>query len=272
LELLATLIDSTALAGTLDLPAGMANSSSVACAHLGLQADRINGKLAELARAGNRLALGHVWSGGAVCAEALHDIAMQNPQSLGPLARNSLFFPSLRARSKTFQHDFPRLAAAIGLSDDCIVNMGPNALHQLDKPGTRFVAELLQRIARERQFVLQTEQTMLKFIHAAHDRPGGEFARYAGFTLADWLQEHFPASLGMLAYRDLPPFDADTVGVWWKQAVKPYLEEPSTLEKLKGTPFYEELRKATSSGKDYEILDELKRRCKDKLKPLAKPA
>jgi hypothetical protein len=54
--------------------------------------------------------------------------------------------------------------------------------------------------------------------------------------------------------------------------VKPYLERPETLERLKGTAVYEELRQATATGKDCEVRDELKRRCKPKLKSLARPA
>jgi hypothetical protein len=70
----------------------------------------------------------------------------------------------------------------------------------------------------------------------------------------------------------LPPLNKNTAPEWWEKAVKPYLEKRETLERIRGTPFYASLCKATETYKDYEVKDELKRRCKPKLTSLAKPA
>jgi len=236
------------------------------------RANWIDDKVAEFARAGDPAALIRIWCGGKQFAEVIHHVAMTNPQRLKLLAGDSLFCPSLRAKPKTFTHDFEAIVKAIGLSDDCIINMDSSAMHQLDKPPTRLVAEILQEIASWRRTIKWDEQSLRNMREASISHPGGEWEKYRNISVEDWLRSQYPRRPEIFIYRQLPAFNKNTVPEWWEKAVKPYLEKRETLERIRGTPFYTSLCKATETHKDYEVRDELKRRCKPKLMSLAKPA
>jgi len=272
-EMLLKLIESKALFHKMVSRDGTEDHShdeAISC--LCSRADWIAGKIAEFARAGDPAALIRVWCGAKQYAEVVHYVATTKPQRLRLLAGNSLFVPSLRAKSKTFTHDFKQVAEAIGLSQECNINMDSTAMHQLDKPATRLVAEILQDIAFWQRSIKWDEESLKGMRRLAIERPGSEWEKYRNVSRDDWLRDHYPHNPEFFVYRELPPFTKDTVSEWWEKAVKPYLEKASTLTKIRDTPFYESLRKATATGKDYEIRDELKRRCKPKLRTLAKPA
>ena len=230
-------------------------------------------EVCKLAREGRFDPANTAWHGAKDLVETLHDVALQGPaESLGFIARGSLFLPSLRAKAKTFTHDFAEVAEALELSQDCVVNMSEEALHQLDSAATRLVAELIEDIAYWQREVRRSQEHLEIFQRRAVERPGQGYEKFVGLSPADFWLKDYPRHQAELGYADLPPLDQATWQVWWKRAVKPRLEAPKTLEQLKGTTLYEELRRATDTGKDYELRDELKRRCKPKLKALAKPA
>ncbi len=230
-------------------------------------------EVCKLARQGRFSPANAAWHGAKDLVETIHDVALQGPaESLRLLARGSLFLPSLRANAKTFTHDFAEVAEALELSQACVVNMSGEALHQLDSAATRFVAELIEDIASWQREVRRSQAELEFFQRRAVEWPGQGYEEYRGLSPADYWLQQYPRYQAELGYPDLPPLNQQTWPVWWKQAVKPRLEAPETLTQLKGTPLYEELRRATDNGKDYELRDELKRRCKPKLKALAKPA
>ncbi len=217
------------------------------------RANWISEKVAVFARAGEPSALICAWCGGQLFAEVIHHVALSKPESLKLLASDALFLPSLRAKSKTFTHDFEAVSKAIGLSQASIVNMDSSAMHQLDKPATRLVAEILEEIASWQRRIKWDEGSLQQMQELAKEHPGSEWEKYRNVTLEDWIRDHYPHNPEVFVYRQLPPFNKNTVSDWWGKAVKPYLIKASTLTKIKGTPFYESLRKATANGKDYEI-------------------
>jgi len=78
-----------------------------------------------------------------------------------------------------------------------------------------------------------------------------------------------------LVYKDVPEFTEATSSIWWKKVVKPYLERPETLNSVaRNDPrFYGEITQAAmraGSSKDFQIKDELKKRCQAALINLAK--
>lgn len=238
--------------------------------------DRVSGLIREickLAKEGRFAPVNTTWHGAKEFVETIHDMALNGTvDNLRFIARDSLFLPSLRANAKTFPHDFAEVQEALGLSKDCIVNMDWEALHQLDRPATRFVAEILEDIAHWQRNVRYHDESLQDFQRRASERPGGILDQYRGLTLAEYWLRFFPTRREALTYKDLPPFDRTTWLEWWQKAVKPRLEVRETLESIRGTSFYDEVQKATTSGKDYEVRDELKRRCKPKVKALARPA
>jgi len=122
----------------------------------------------------------------------------------------------------------------------------------------------------EKREVERAEETLAMFQRLAKEEPKGEFAKYRGVALEDYWREQRPFQPEALSYRKLPPLSKSTVPTWWTIAVKPLLDRRETLERIKGTQLYDELCKATD-GKDYQIRDELKRRCRPRLASLAKP-
>jgi hypothetical protein len=228
-------------------------------------------EVCKLARQGRFAPVNTVWHGARAMVETIHEMALLGTvDNLRCMARDSFFLPSLRAKPKTFSHDFDKVAAAIGLSEECVINMDSEALHQMDRPVTRFVAEMIEEIASEKREVERAEETLAMFQRLAKEEPKGEFAKYRGVALEDYWRKQRPFQPEALSYRKLPPLSKSTVPTWWTIAVKPLLDRPETLERIKGTQLYDELCKATD-GKDYQIRDELKRRCRPRLASLAKP-
>lgn len=275
-ELLLKLIRSKKLFYRADFTDGIERPHEAHDEAEGCLCDRVSWLIREvckLAKEGRFAPVNTVWHGAEDLVETIHDMALKGTvDKLRFIARHSLYLPSLRARAKTFSHDFAKVQEALELSKDCIVNMDSEALHQLDRPATRLVAEILEDIASWQCHIRHEEQMLQTFQRCQAERPGDIFDEYRGLTLADYWLQSYPRYPEVLGYRDLPPLDRKTWPVWWEKAVKPRLEAPETLEEIKGTAFFEELRKATTSGKDYEVRDELKRRCKPKVKALARPA
>jgi len=228
-------------------------------------------EVCKLARQGRFAPVNTVWHGARAMVETIHDMALAGSvENLRSMAGDSFFLPSLRANPKTFTHDFEKVAQAVGLSQECVINMDSKALHQMDRPVTRFVAEVVEEIASEKREVEHAAETLAMFQRHAKAEPKGECAKYRGVSLEDYWREQSPYQQEALAYRQLPPLTKSTVPIWWKIAVKPLLHRSETLERIKGTPLYDELCKATD-GKDYQVRDELKRRCRPRLASLAKP-
>jgi hypothetical protein len=228
-------------------------------------------EVCKLAREGRFDPVNTVWQGARAMVETIHDMALHGTvDNLRFMARDSFFLPSLRAKPTTFTHDFDKIAAAIGLSQECVINMDSKALHQMDRPVTRFVAEMIEEITSEKREVERAAETLARFQSLANEEPKGEFAKYRGVALEDYWREQRPFQQEALSYRKLPPLSKCTVPDWWTMALKPLLDRPETLERIKGTQLYEDLCNATD-GKDYQVRDELKRRCKPKLAALAKP-
>lgn len=96
-------------------------------------------------------------------------------------------------------------------------------------------------------------------------------------TLEDYLINRCGFTPGEVALKDLPPLVPQTVKIWWKEAVLPYLEREK--RNLAATPLWEECQNALSRrpdradriwSKDYHVWDELKRRCKSALSTVSK--
>jgi hypothetical protein len=222
-------------------------------------------------RVGHHDAVHTAWSGGETLAEAIHDLALTKPGALKRYARGEIFLPSLRARSKVYTHDFEEVSKAIELSEDCVIDTGEAALHQLDSAATRFTAQVLQKIADWKQTVEFEERRLAGYQAQANAEPGGPFGQFRGMSFEDYWRRKYPLNPEAPGYRTLPPLTKKTAPEWYEKAVKPYLIRAETLEQIKGTPLYAELCMATTSGKDFEVRDELKRRCQPKVRALARP-
>ena len=165
----------------------------------------------KLAKEGRFASVNMAWHGAKDLVETIHDMALTGTvDNLTFIARHSLFLPSLRAKPKTFSHDFAEVQEALELSKDCVVNMDSEALHQLDRPATRLVAEILEDIASWLRDVRGHEQTLQQFQQLAVERPGEVFDEYRGLTLADYWLQSYPRYPEVLGYRDLPPLDRKT--------------------------------------------------------------
>lgn len=228
----------------------------------------IREKVSQYALAGDSAMIHAVWSLSRNFAETIHDIALDRPDRLEWLTMDSLFMPSLRAMPDNFRYDFPAIAKATRLSEECILDMRSKAAHRLDKPPTRFVANILQDVA----FTIRSlgfEKRSLEHMRKSAARGLVEFLKYADMPLEKWLLECCYYKPYQIHYDELPPLTKKTVSEWWEKAIKGEVER--RFEKIKGSKFYAILEAATASKKDYEVRDELKRRCKQALHSLARP-
>lgn len=224
--------------------------------------------VSNFARAGEYSMIHTSWFLALELCEAIHDIALDRPDRIESLARSSLFMPSLRARPKNFVYDFPSIANATHLSEDCLFAAHAKSAHHLDKHPTRFVAEILRGMAYSINSLNFHKRSFAIFQdHAAKGVKG--FEQYASMSFEKWLVDSYHAYPHEIHYDKLPPLTKSSVPIWWKEAVKSEVER--NFEKVKHTRFYKELQAATETGKDYEVLDELKRRCRQALRSLARP-
>ncbi len=228
----------------------------------------IKERVAKYALAGDPDMIYTAWSMSRTFAETIHDVALERPDRLEWLTKGALFMPSLRAKPKTFRYDFPTIAEKTHLSEECLFDTRSKACHQLDKPPTRLVADILQDMAYTISSLKHHKRSHALFRqHAAKGH--AQFQQYADTPLEKWLVESNYIQPYQLHYDELPQLTKSAVPVWWEKAIKG--EVVRRFDKVKGTRFYAVLRAATESGKDYEVRDELKRRCRQALRGLAHP-
>lgn len=239
---------------------------------LSVRVDCLANDLARRTRAGDSRCAAIAWYAALALVEGIHFLALKQPERLRGTARRALFLPSLRATARTFDHDFPVIADAIQLSADCTVDMGPDARHQLDQPVTRFVAGLIDTIEYWKEIAEGAVDTVNGLRAAVEKNPTGEFGPWRRLTLEEHWNGSYPRHPEKLAYRNLPPLTKATCDEWWNLAVKPMLEHPDMMIRIRGSRLHEEIVRGTETGKDYEVRDELKRRCRPKLKSLAREA
>jgi hypothetical protein len=156
---------------------------------------------------------------------------------------------------------------------------------ELHSAVTLFVARWLQETHHKRLF-LERVATDWQRLQGKPD-PEAPFYELRHLKLDDFLIE-LAAERRLsdltpfdIRYRNLPIlYNSETWPAWWENGLHPYIQSGAALVKIRGTRLHMELLKAigerTSDGtyaaKDYEVRDELKRRCKPKLASLAKPA
>jgi hypothetical protein len=102
------------------------------------------------ASTGDSIAASQMWETSFELIKGIHLLSEKKPDLLRPVAKKSLFVPSLRSKRKKFTHNFNHVAEKIGLSEECYVNTQPNARYNLNKAATFFVAEKLEAAGRIR--------------------------------------------------------------------------------------------------------------------------
>ena len=252
-------------------------------------------ELGKLVPTGGSSVVFTAWHGSVLLSEKIHDLALMGPiDNLKLIARDSLFMPSLRAKAEVFTYDFREIADRLDLSRACCINLDFKARHRLDSMATRYVAKLVEFIEARRSAVQWSVETLSRFQALAKTgrplnctipiEPGrlaairAKWGEYGSMSLETYLRRNriFRAQdiPELLIWHRLPPFHRDSVETWWNKAIKPHLEKSATLGQLRCTPFYRQLEQATGSGKNYEIIGELKRRCHQALRArsLSKPA
>lgn len=233
-------------------------------------------QMIKYAHAGNPECVTAVWESAKLLVDALHDLALdkRTARELQRYARHSLFLPSLRALSGVFTYDFPAVADALHLSEDCLVHMARAAGHKLDSPVTRLIAEVVEAIGWEQARVRQGREhyARLRTLHA--DRkfmarlPKGDAAyakRVDAMTADEYLVRCYGCRPDALPFAELPPLTKATADEWWSKAVRP--EATRRFATLTGTRLYGILR----GNKPHEKLDDLRRRGKVSLRSLARP-
>lgn len=195
-------------------------------------------RVAKYALAGDPDMIHTAWSMSRTFAETIHDVALERPDRLEWLTKGALFMPSLRARPRTFRYDFPSIAEKTHLSEECLFDTRSKASHQLDKPPTRLVADILQDMAYTIHSLKFHKQSHALFRqHAANGK--AEFQKYADIPLEKWLVESMYLKPYQLHYDELPPLTKSAVPAWWEPAIKGEVER--RFDKVKGTRFYKVL-------------------------------
>ena len=214
-------------------------------------------RLIRVAETGDPVAVVQLWDASGELIKAIHALALQKPEFLKPIARKALFLPSLRAKTKrSFTYNFEDVQKAIELSQACLINTGPKAQYNLDSPDTLLVAEKLESLGLIREKIKEGERQWKELMRRFKLR----------ISLDDWLVEFCGHDRYDLRLRDLPDYDKSSSVVWWENVIKPYLEAPETLDRIRDTPLYAHLSERASkskfSTKDYAVIDELKKRCR----------
>jgi hypothetical protein len=232
-------------------------------------------KLCRLVATGHIVPIDCAWHAATILTQALHDLALAAPEHLRSTARTVSSMPSLRTKAKSYDYDFQEIAEAIELSQGCGVAIGEKATYRLSAYATRFVFVFIE-CATVLQKAFKMEEMMLcelksRFCTALH------VEQIPNLTLEWWLSCRYSKDVvaKLMHFKDLPPFEMRSIDTWWKNALKPHLENPETLEQIRGTKFYEVLEKAAHNSKettkDYAIVDELKKRCRPALKSISVP-
>ena len=224
------------------------------------------------------------WRGAAELIKAIHDLALtaspadEGMFSLQKMAGREIYMPSLRAKAKKFDYNFKKVADKIGLSLHGAVNTGwtwtptgfksedEKAKYDLNSLATQLVVTFIDRVTRFQRITREKEA----WLRGLQERRSTS-SEYKQTTLEDFLRRDYNAAQvsELMAWHTLPKFSRATIDQFWKQTLKPYLEQPETLEQLKGKSLYKELEDATD-GKNYQMRDILKKRCKQALKSLVK--
>ena len=256
------------------------DAESRLCGHF----QRLIIELCGLVKIGRENSVFVAWRGAAELSKAIHDLALtaspsdESMFSLQKIAGREIYMPSLRARPKKFDYDFKEVANKIGLSLQVAVNMGwtwgqtgfksedAKAKFDLNSLVTQFVVSFIERVAHIQSITRESEA----WLHGLQDRNP---AKYKDATLKEYLLRKYDDGQvsELMTWHTLPKFSRATFDQFWKQTLKPYLEKPETLEQLKGNSLYKELEDATD-GKNYQMRDILKKRCKQALKSLVKQA
>jgi hypothetical protein len=250
------------------------------CAHI----DFVGAQLSKLVVTEGRLdSVETAWWLASKLAKSIHDLALgckalKTPEqkrkhySLQNVASDKLLMPSLRAKLKSFTYDCDDVAKIVGLSRACAINIGigSNPKYSFKSYPTVFVAEFIEEVTRWKR-VLNRQRAAFDFQQAKRLKPQMSFR--------DYLKQNYPNELveKLLCYYKLPPFTIAAKDEWWTKAIKPYLEERKTLTMLHSR-FLKDLQDSTTNREDYEVRDELKRRCRQVIygatfaKPSAAPA
>jgi hypothetical protein len=230
-----------------------------------VQAERLARELCVLSKNYRREPIAAIWDVAVECATAIFDLASTTalrakPQSdlklyaLQTVARDRLFMPTFRARRGGFEQDFDQIAETVGLSDACGFNTEANAKYRPDTSATKFIMLLVSRVEARRRRLNQ--EYALFDIESKRNRPAEE-AR----SFESWLVENHPdAAPDLIQLHKLGPLDNTSRDQWWR-VIQAELEKPEVLDSVRGTKFWVELSRV-KKGKDYEVRDELKRRCK----------
>lgn len=229
---------------------------------------KIRERVSQFALAGHSDMIHVAWVLSYDFAVTIHDMALVRPESLEWLTKNSLCMPSLRALRKNFSYDFPAIAKATRLSEECEIDTRSGAKYRLESPATRHVADIIQVI----NFTisgLKLHKECYETLHKVGVAIQGnvELQKFADMTLEEWLIDHKHMKSYQIHYDELPPLRKSSVSEWWVKAIKGEVE--NRFDRIKGTKLYDELANATEDKKDYHVLDEWKRRCKQALNSLA---
>lgn len=213
-------------------------------------------ELCRLAEKGNTIALTLAWHGTTELAKMILRIAQKEPERLEVLARNSLYMPSVLSASKSFNNATARSAEVLKLSANCAVGHRPKS--RLDSLMTRFVVENYEVF----------ERTRIEVQHFAHAYQVNRKIKKKFLTVQKYLEKNHAFSQDDLRLLGLGPLNQATAGDWWKQLFKPLCEDELTMDDIRDTPLYKQISDATDKT-DYDIRNELKRRCQDALERLA---
>lgn len=213
-------------------------------------------ELCRLARKGNPIALTLAWHGATQLAKTVLAAAEREPKQLERLARSSLYMPSVLSCSKSFNRATAEIVERLKLSADCATGHRPNS--RLDSLTTRFVTEHFEAF----------EQTRTEIQHLARAYRNSRKLKKSSRALERHLVDNLAFAPEDLRFLKLGALSSATVESWWQEVFKPHCDERA-MDEIRGTPLHEELRKATDSPKDYEVRNELKRRCQAVLQRLA---
>lgn len=213
-------------------------------------------ELCRLARKGNPIALTLAWHGATQLAKTVLAAAEREPKQLERLARSSLYMPSVLSSSTAFNNATAKVVKHLKLSADCATGHRPKS--RLDSLMTRFVVENYEVF----------EQTRREIQHFASAYQKSRKAKKKFRTLERHLVENLAFASEDLRFLNLGPLSNETVEKWWKEIFKPLCEDELTMDEIRGTPLYKQISDATEKT-DYDIRNELKRRCQDALERLA---
>ena len=214
-------------------------------------------EICRLARQGNGMALALAWHAATELGKLVVEIAEREPGRLSALAQKSLYMPAVLSSSKSFNKDAAKVVERLNLSTNCATGQRPNS--RLESLTTRLVVELFEDFEHARQAVQH---------FASMYRQSSPLKRKFR-TVECYLIDHLGFDADDLRLLKLGTLNTATVPDWWESVFKPCLADGRTMDMDRLTPLFKSFRVA-KCYKDYEVKDELKRRCQDALERLAK--